>query len=296
MKFQLVLVLLLTAFSSYSQADYFGNNPEWNQASSCTFDGCIDYQDFVYYINGDSIINTVAYKKFYKRGQSELAAGPTGPACGPFTTYDDLAYLVRQDGYHVYLWNGANDTLLYDFDVAVGDTFPVSYNVCDRYIVLDSVEQITLGGQQRNKYFFTETTTGSFSSMIEGVGWPGGFFEPTCEQPNCGYQFNCFSLNGQIEIGTNCFFEASMEELEVALNLNIHPNPVKGKLRFEVPEERVLKKIYISNAAGKLLKTTSFNNVTGKSFIQTKELASGVYLFRFSFENGEDYQTKIVVQ
>lgn len=294
MRLQLIFIILSAVSYSFGQADYFSGNPEWNQSSSCTIDGCVDYRDFVYYINGDSTINTQTYKKFYKRGQSIKTDGPLGPECGPSTTYDALAHLVRQDGYQVYLWNGTNDTLLYDYGISVGDTFPVAYNVCDRYIVLDSVEQITFGGQLRNKYYFTETTTGSFSNMIEGLGWPGGFFEPTCEQPNCGYQFNCFSLDGQVLLGTNCFFEAGIEESEAALLLNIRPNPVKSKLRFEVPEDKVLEQIFISNSEGKRVETIEYSGGTGKGSCKVDHLTPGIYYFRFHFENGHDYQTKIV--
>lgn len=294
MRFPILAFFTSIVLTSSAQVDYFANNPEWNQASACTFDGCVDYRDFVYYINGDSTINTQTYKKFYKRGQSVMTDGPTGPACGPYSTYDNLVHLVRQDGYQVYLWNGTNDTLLYDFDVAVGDTFPEAYNVCDRYIVLDSIEMVTFGGQQRRKLFFTETTTGSFSNMIEGIGWPGGFFEPICEEPNCGYQFNCFRLNGQILLGTNCFFEANIGEEKVAEFLNISPNPVRGKLRFEIPEGRVLEKIYIYNASGNLLRTDAYNALTGKGVCETRELAPGTYILRFNFEQSRDCQVKIV--
>ncbi|XOV68454.1 MAG: T9SS type A sorting domain-containing protein [Fluviicola sp.] len=291
----LVLITCSTfTFFASAQADYFANNPEWNQASSCTLDGCVDYRDFVYYINGDSTVNANTYKKVFKRGQSVMTDGPTGPACGPFTTYDALAHLVRQDGYQVYLWNGNNDTLLYDFDVAIGDTFPVAYNVCDHYIVLDSVELVSFGGQQRRKLFFTETTTGSFSNMIEGVGWPGGFFEPVCEEPNCGYQFNCFRLDGQTLLGTNCFFEANLDEAKMAAMLNIRPNPVKGKLRFEIPEGKVLTDIYISTIDGKHIESVKYNGATGKGSCQTEHLMPGNYFFRFHFENGHDYLIKII--
>ncbi|MDB3907351.1 T9SS type A sorting domain-containing protein [Crocinitomicaceae bacterium] len=294
MRFLIVLVFVSSALVTFAQVDYFANNPEWNQASSCISDGCNDYREFVYYVNGDSTINSQSYKKFFKRGQSSLTVGPTGPECGPFTTYDNLEYLVRQDGYQVYIWNGTNDTLLYDFDVAIGDTFPVAYNVCDRYIVLDSLEQITFGGQQRRKFYFTETTTGSFSNMIEGVGWPGGFFEPTCEQPNCGYQFNCFSLNGQILIGTNCFFEASINEEEVATLLNIRPNPVKGKLKFDVPEGKALSKLLITDTNGRLMKTLTYNALTKSDQVPLNDISPGTYHLTFIFADSRQVRTSIV--
>ncbi|MCR9172585.1 MAG: T9SS type A sorting domain-containing protein [bacterium] len=285
-------LFILTA--GFTQVDYFANNPEWNQASSCTLDGCVDYRDFVYYINGDSTINALTYKKCFKRGQSVMTDGPTGPACGPQTTYDDLAYLVRQDGYQVHLWNGTNDTLLYDFDVAVGDTFPVAYNVCDRYIVLDSVEQITFGGQQRRKLYFTETTTGSFSNMIEGVGWPGGFFEPVCDQPNCGYQFNCFSLNGQVLLGTNCFFEASVLEQKGEELLNIRPNPMEDEFCIDIPKGKILRSVHIADPVGVLVKVMYLKYTTGTFCSAVENLPPGNYLLGFEFTDGEEIQTKVV--
>lgn len=293
MKALICLTLLLSSGALNAQVDYFANNPEWNQASSCLLDGCYDYQDFVYYINGDSTINSETYKKFYKRGQSNLSSGPTGPPCGPFTTYDDLTYLVRQDGYQVYLWTGVNDTLLYDFDVAIGDTFPVTYNVCDEYIVLDSIQPIMIAGQQRNKYFFTETTTTSWSSMTEGVGWPGGFFEPVCGSPGCGYQFACFSLNGQLIEGTNCFFEANVPELSQDQVL-VSPNPITDAFTISLPSQKSVSSLRLldMNGTSSMISFTTTNKGEVSGILD--QISPGIYFIEIQFLDGQIARKKIV--
>ncbi len=293
MKASICLLLLLLSGFVHSQVDYFANNPEWNQASSCFSDGCYDYQDFVYYINGDTIVNAQTYKKCYKRGQSNMATGPTGPPCGPFTTYDDLAHLVRQDGYQIYLWNGANDTLLYDFDIAIGDTFPVTYNVCDEYIVLDSIQTVMVAGQQRNKYFFTETTTTSWSSMTEGVGWPGGFFEPVCGSPGCGYQFACFRLNGQLIEGTNCFFEASLNEV-LDPQISISPNPISHDFSISFPSHLTVTSLCLLDLNGKSTQLSFTHDNVEKVSGNLNPIGQGVYFFEVTFSDGQITRKKFI--
>ncbi|GAB5418068.1 MAG: hypothetical protein Crog4KO_31480 [Crocinitomicaceae bacterium] len=273
--------------------DYFANNPEWNQASSCFSDGCYDYQDFVYYINGDTVVNAQTYKKFYKRGQSNMSTGPTGPPCGPFTTYDDLAHLVRQDGSQIYLWNGVSDTLLYDYDIAIGDTFPVTYNVCDEYIVLDSIQTVMVAGQQRNRYFFTETTTTSWSSMTEGVGWPGGFFEPVCGSPGCGYQFACFRIDGQLIEGTNCFFEANINEILEA-HISISPNPITNAFTISLSSERSVSALYLLEMNGARTKLSFTANNLEEVSGMLDQTSSGIYLMEVEFSDGQIARKKII--
>jgi hypothetical protein len=84
----------------YAQTpDYLSNDPNWRQ--DWTFGGsmpCLETHNYIYYMNGDSLIGDVEYKKIYER--HETAYNCNGRALlfkpekiGPNTTEVDLSGL-----------------------------------------------------------------------------------------------------------------------------------------------------------------------------------------------------------
>src|ERR1044072_651061 len=64
-----LLVLFCSGAAINAQNEYLQNNPQWlvyNQFSQ--FYPCISNDSTYYYLNGDSIINSVTYKKLYAKG------------------------------------------------------------------------------------------------------------------------------------------------------------------------------------------------------------------------------------
>lgn len=294
MKLFVCSILIFLSGTLNAQIDYFANNPEWNQASACLLDGCYDYRDFVYYLNGDTLINTETYQKCYKRGQSNQLTNATGTPCGPFTTYDELTYFVRQEGLQIYLWNGSTDALLYDFDLAVGDTIPVTYSMLDTSFVVDSIQTINIGGQLRNRFYFTDFNSSLFGDIIEGIGWPGGFFEPMDPPVNCGYQFACFSLNGQVELGSNCFFEANLIEVDPGIEIYLFPNPVSNQIEINFPKERRLIEVNFISSNGERTSLPITTIANGKFLGDINALSEGIFVVELRFENDQMVRKKII--
>ena len=106
MKLLLTILLIFTTLLLSAQTpDYFSDNPKWRQRSSCAIPyPCIEDQEFVYYLNGDSIVDNFTYKKVYKRGELTRypLAEPPSPCFGSWT-FDQFHTLLRQDEKRIYI-------------------------------------------------------------------------------------------------------------------------------------------------------------------------------------------------
>ena len=173
MRVSIILSLTLFSFNILAQLpNYFDNNPQWRQ--EFVFGGfypCIEYDNYVYYLNGDSTIGNLTYKKVFKRGEvkREWFAPPPPVWCeeGPFL-YDYFQTLMRQDSLRIYLYESGVEFLLYDFDLAIGDTLPTTYNVWMDDIVVTGVDSILVGDSYRK--VFTHSEVGPAANvLIEGM-------------------------------------------------------------------------------------------------------------------------------
>ena len=192
----LFCMLSVIAFSEWSsaQVNYLDNNPVWRiEAAEGSSYPCIWYQDFNYFINGDTVINSFHYKKVFKQGNYWYALVGPGSGCnGSGSIPSFLTYFIRQDGKKLFIYDpsvfGNGDTLLYDFDLQVGDTLPLSFNNYDSTIVVTSIDSVLVGSEYRKKFYLTWNALPTF--IIEGVGHRYGFFEPINPYLNIAYDLD----------------------------------------------------------------------------------------------------------
>ena len=107
---------------------------------------CFIGEEHLFYLEGDSVIGNLTYQKVYKEY--------ININCSPTSGNKQLFFLLRQDisAKRVYmLWNNL-DSLLYDFNLHVGDTLPLSYTNPDTIIqkidYIDS-EILKLAGKKK---------------------------------------------------------------------------------------------------------------------------------------------------
>lgn len=123
-----LLFVLLCSIAKAQVPDYFSNNPEWRILHQLDSQyPCIQYTNFVTYLNGDSTIANNTYKKIYKRGVIDYMyyGQPTNDpnfSCYGADTFNVYQGLVRQDSMSIYQWDGDKDTLLMHFNLTIGDT------------------------------------------------------------------------------------------------------------------------------------------------------------------------------
>ncbi len=306
-------LLLLLFFSLFSYVytiaqvpDYFADEPEWNQYKFCANGGCFQDFTFIHYLNGDSTINSISYRKVYSRGYViNDNVDPWTPGCTGTHFFDEFDGLIRQDGMSIYKWDGTRDTLLYDFDVSIGDTLPQTAIHSSTTTIVDSISTIVINGTPRNKIFISDTNwTVNISYMIEGVGSDKGLYELFTQDNSSGTTCNlqelkCFLVNNQVEFGTDCDFNElviGIPEKENSDKVNLYPNPTNSGISIEYPESSELLQIDCFSSSGYRIKLSM--NKTEKAMMQggLDNLPEGIYLIELTFKNGLVIHKKLVKQ
>ncbi|HLG35272.1 MAG TPA: hypothetical protein VI757_10355, partial [Bacteroidia bacterium] len=155
-------------------------------------------RDYVLFISGDTIIGSYSYKKILSSGYSHMC--PFGPGVNYYSNRYVGAF--RQDTSLKQVFyvpeNSSIENLLYDFNLNVGDTLPVTYNSFFPNVYVTSIDSILTGSDYRKLYWLSiERGWGEYAFLIEGIGSSYGLlnrFEPWFES---GSYLRCFTLEQQ---------------------------------------------------------------------------------------------------
>jgi hypothetical protein len=292
MKPFLFLILLTATFSTNAQVpDYFADAPEWQQGRLCYMNNDQENWDFVYYLDGDTIVNSTTWHKVYKRGTYEVSG-----FCGSGGySYNFLRLLIRQDSMKIFVYENSNSELLYDFDLSVGDTLPVTYFQMANNIVVDSIGTIMINGTVRRQYFLAGPPISlPEANIIEGIGSNHGLIEPIGDQLNCGYYFHCFSVNDIVEVGTDCNFEVSTQELFAETEITLSPNPVKNKMTISFPATASVESVKCYNQEGREFQLDAFQTASSTITTELNDDLQGIFIIELLFESGQIVRKKIV--
>jgi hypothetical protein len=215
----------------------FPINPDatWNvdYVSSCEPETIKEGDDlFNYHIVGDTSINDQRYYKIYKSGMAYYDT---------FFYYNDVyAGALRDDDnkfYYVHKGKSAEE-MLYDFDLAVGDTIKTNKGKGFPIIKID-----TLPDGRRRLLYMAEVCAGCcpMDEFIEGIGhWGGIMEEAPCLHPcfRSNYLL-CYKENG-VTVYSNNFsgmFAKGCDANPVPVihenALNIYPLPAGDILTIE---------------------------------------------------------------
>lgn len=307
MKILILLVFLIISISGFSQVpDYFANKPEWRV--SYKFGGygdCLIVNEYVEYIKGDTLINGKFYQKMYSRGyEYEIWLGPLPSHDCDFTKYyyNHIAACVRQEGRKVYVIipSENEEQLLYDFDLKVGDTLPVT-SFCFPWGGLGmpgviAIDSLMIGNEYRKVF---ETTSIFFGNLYEGIGFGGGFLGDCSIFSEFPSDLRCFAINGTPylpELNGECELNVGFAELPGNLNPLVYPNPASDFFMFEAGRhtENLLFKLY-SFSGGEI--EANFKKLEqGKYLFDIAKLAKGVYLLKYTDEIKLQGYVKIIKQ
>jgi len=255
---------------------------------------------------GDTIINSLSYKKVYKhllKGGHPCMYPPCWQFTYPYQTESkSVISFIREDTLEKQIYNlpllnwefcDTAEHLIFDYSLGIGDT--VNSCIYDFILaglitetpagIVDSIGAIDLFGKNRNTIF----TTGFLPygqdffvqriSIVEGVGLElaGIFFNPLSV------------LIDFCEGGINpCQLLSSNFGIENPKPINIFPNPTKGVLQIS-SEEVELKRIRIYTVTG-VFKTEFLNAHT----IDLSNLQEGIYILEIFLANGERIVKKII--
>lgn len=223
--------------------DYLANDPIWRQHSLCAVPvPCIASDVYNYFTAGDSVIDNVTWTKVQRFGYvmyNWQGPQPQGPGCTGLAPYGPAfhgTWLVRQEARQLRIWVDDADQLLYDFDLVVGSTLPLSWNNWNPDITVLAVDSVLIGTEMRARY---ELGNSWAQYLIEGVGSSHGLFEPLSNFFDCGYGLDCFGLGGigyYPSEGPDCALEMRIAHSAVMRADLIAPNPANDVVRISANE------------------------------------------------------------
>lgn len=260
-------------------------------------------------IDGDSIVNGVAYKKI-------IAA----PGCAAILNEGSFR-LLREDTLEkkVYrlLSNGEEEKTLYDFNLMPGDTFVIREDT-NNFIVLDSIINHIVNpfdcGIDGTPMLFIENPKvfyfngasypiiwvegiGSLTGLLTSYEWGGGilghtilchynqFRERDFHYIYCEEQDVCEGIVGDIEEVTNYNY------------FTIFPNPIKNEFTIDLKKLDYFNHIdmTIYNLNGQ--RQSSLTHKYGDNIIYNVEnLENGIYFIKLLIDNQQIYFQKVIKQ
>jgi len=291
--------LLLPAIAQVNT--YFENNPVWHvkKTSYTGWDcsGVIDSR--IYTLGADTLINALTYKKVM--GHGELSSINTSCVVVGSQTYTNSIpyfYLRSLDKQlYIYLLNDAQEYLLYDFDLAVGDTLPETYTHTssqDGIMVVAAIDS-TLTSNGYLKQFSIANTD---YVLFEGAGSTGGLDEPIFPLFLSGtHSLLCYYLDGttyfpEYNLGS-CFSGAGLTKI-AAEEAHVFPNPFQNETTIQLSKPVFNANVRLYTINGTLLQNRQFSgdSVT----LKRGELSSGVYFYSITEENQVTVSGRVVVE
>ncbi|MBK9356257.1 MAG: T9SS type A sorting domain-containing protein [Bacteroidales bacterium] len=305
MKNLIMFSFLLISLSGMAQVpDYFSNNPEWRVSLWVgAFGSCKQVDEYVEYINGDTLIDGKVYDKMYQRGyRYEVWIGPPPIHDCDFNRYyyNSLAAYVRQEGRKVYCldtWFN-EELLLYDFDLNVGDTLPLTdycFTWGDMPVVV-AVDSMLVAGEYR-KVFETDYESFVGKYFYEGIGYGGGFLGNCSIFSEYPSYLHCYAVGGVTylpELYAECELNVGVPEIETESAAYAYPNPVHDfmVLDTEFPLKNMFLNVY--SATGRKTEVRYTRIDQQKYLVDFSGMRSGVYLLRITSDGRNQGQYKIV--
>ena len=229
---------------------------------------------------------------------------------GQYSTATDTFYF-RQDipAKKIYAWYGNSDTLLYDFDLTIGQSYPqtmTNYFYPD-LLVMGQDSILLLDGVYHKRWALgTEPADSGYITLIEGVGSSLGFnlplyplFEQSgailCFKDNGNQVYENWGPNALIAPHYSEFCEAnvSLDELVSDENgLKLWPNPASGSIN--IVSEKDLESIKIVDTQGRVAQLETGLS-KGTTELNVDNLFSGSYILYVQSTDGSVQVRKITI-
>jgi hypothetical protein len=257
------------------------------------------YNEYVRYImKGDTVINAINYNKIYFIFYTSAYQSPFNYILLTISK-PVFAFGIRQDVPRKKVYrtlkvnNVTTDTLLYDYDLHIGDTVPQTYTSPQNLSAAQTVtaiDSITFHGKKYKR--FQLKGGASNAALIEGVGNADGLTEPhfgQFEGANILIEF-CNSDHADCSVP----LALKVEEADHPdLLESAYPNPFTDETTLSFTMEQPKRKAILYNVLGKEIQ--SYNCSGRQLVIQKGELKNGIYFLEIT--NGDDVITKrLIVQ
>jgi len=239
MKKFLLLIFFFVSLRLSAQTNVYhpfpDSNAVWRESTTwlAALPNCFVFNDYQHFILGDTTIGNKQYHRVFRAGH-QYSSGCSSPP--PSYYYNNYFGAIRQDTFLRKVFfvenNSSIDTLLYDFNLSIGDTLPLTpfNNSKDKFV--QTIDSVLVGATYRKRFWVSDVWGDSaYCAIVEGIGSTKGLFmlSPTF---NPDYQdLDCFMQNGkpQYPDTINCsIVPVSIEEYQEDVSINISPNPSTG--------------------------------------------------------------------
>lgn len=298
--FSVILFFVAINLSAQSYVPFPTDSARWKMSYRSSASQCLallaEFQDT---IGGDTVIGMTTYQKIYQSGVS----------------YDQMCYIlplgyigcIREDlSKHIYLRlpQSNSDTLIYDFNLTVGDTVKGYVANCDT-IIVDSIDSVLIQSNYRKRFNCSSHTT-SFCfancSIIEGIGGTQGLLCPMGNYESFFY-LDCFNLYGQTiypDTITSCPLIVAGIEHHSEILFSIFPNPSKDFVKIQFNQNIISTTpnftIELSDVTGKIIRTEDYPKVENSINIEKGNLPDGIYFFKISNSDKSLVRGKIIFE
>ena len=293
--------ILIGGFSTTTRAqvpNYLHNSSKWriDAVGLSVSAPCWTSGKYVCEIIGDTTIGPHTYKKIIHHGfwHEQPIFGNMQP-CTPDYTFSYPYAFLRQDSLKLYIYDNA-DLLLYDFDLEIGDTLPLTYNNFADNITVESISFLQVGTETR-KVFQLSSNTGGISELIEGIGHNYGLIGTM--QPFEFYENGlvCFTLADTSyypNFGAPCDLDVSVNEMVNFSSVSVFPNPVTETVSIQTENSSTIQSVFISTLLGER-KSIDFR-ISNENTIELnlKNQPSGIYIIEIQANLQDKIRVKIL--
>jgi len=295
MKNQFIIIsILLFAFKiGYGQTNIYHPFPDssfWRVDAWAmdNFTGCQEDYYYDYYFDGDTIIDGSLHKKLFRSPVLIIRQGGGTPCyVWPWATFSGYMGAIRDDSvsnksFFVFP-DQNNDTLLFDYNLAVGDTIK-GYLSANCTMKINSIDSAFVGTQSRKKWNFT-TCNEDAGYFIQGIGSNNGLIELLNTQDFYLTHLICVKDSNMVLFDTGfnsaigCQLITAIDESSIVVPMiDISPNPFFMQTTFKLDQPLKNAVLTVYNTYGQEVK--QIDNLTGPSiFFRQDNLQSGLYFF-----------------
>jgi len=208
-------------------------------------DWCFKHYYFHYYIFGDTIINSKIYKKIFRSNVLTNVPGCSAYGQPPASPPSGYVGSIRDDSaanktYFIFK-NTNTDSLLYDYNLKVGDTIKGALYLPPIKSFVQSIDSVLIRGKYRRRWNL-DTCINFSPYIIEGIGASVGLIEPLCTNAIDFMIRNLICVNDSAGTIFNsgyssligCNLVSSVNEDSFFENIfSVFPNPSTGKFTIQ---------------------------------------------------------------
>ncbi|MCU0442093.1 MAG: hypothetical protein MUE96_06820 [Bacteroidia bacterium] len=294
--YSLVFCLLLTKLLVAQH--YLDTSAHWYQKAYYSGSQLSTRTHSHIWVQNDTTVMNTTYQVLWRRDstfRTQYELDSNGQRIGIIDTIvnNQPWKLIREDGYKWYLWESGSEKVLYVFkaekDTLVSSLIWSSGCLDAQGVYIDDVDSVCIGQSVRKRWWFSPVSFQGASSLIEGVGPNTGLLTPVCRNgcPECSYQLDLFTLNGDTIYKGNCD--------KVASTVTV-PNKLKFQIVYKNDEIEIMNTqastVYIYDLAGNL-RSEWFTHKTSNCVIPYHQLPIGIFIVKIEAGTGYYFEKAV---